>query len=314
MFEYDVKTISETGTSHIRNEDRSLIVTNGRCIWLGVFDGISHGGGGAIAAQTAHDAMIKVLGNNDACNDITSTGKAILCTAQEAVLKEQVACGSNPNMGTTAIVSCINKEKQLLYWFAIGDSALFLCREGVRPEKLTIEDSPNGYLLAQGKISANKMTKMPAGNALNWYIGKPVEPMELWEHVHKGRLTIGRDDSVILCTDGLYSKIPRKKMGREINKSSDLERTLSTLVNTAIENGSEDDITIVCAKPINEQGAKKKFRGAVLAVALFCFACGFLCGAVLNFWMKENAPCFRPNMQEKVTDIPPMDTLIIITQ
>ena len=203
MEEYITNVISETGLNHIKNEDRTITILRGNRVWLGLFDGISSGGGGDIAAELACCFMRSVVSSCASDDDIPRMGKAIISTAQQSILAKQQENDRLKYIGTTVIISCIDKERANIHWFSLGDSALYLCRMGKTPEKITIEDSPNGYLLAKGRITQKEAARMPLGNALDWYLGKHVKPDVLWEHTHKGKTAIDKKESVLLCSDGL---------------------------------------------------------------------------------------------------------------
>lgn len=314
MRDYVTKEISRKGTSHLRNEDRAQIIVQSNRIWLGVFDGISSGGGGDKAAELSQKAMKNVIEMDDKDSSIESIAKKIFIQAQEDIQRVQSEEIQNNNIGSTAIVTCIDTTTSALYSFSIGDSALFLCSEK-KFEKLTIEDSRNGYLICRGKITSKDASRMPAGNALDWYMGKHVEPQELWSHVHKKRTPVSSKDIIFLCSDGLYSVFNRpKEIAVELRKNLELDHILHKLLEMAIKKGSEDDITIVCAKPKPiEAGSPKQIPlKTAIAIAVFSMVLGFFCGAILSNSLKEYPIDLRPLIiEEEIQETNPTDTLNI---
>lgn len=312
MRDYVTKEISRKGTSHLRNEDRAQIVVQGNRIWLGVFDGISSGGGGDKAAELSQKAMKNIIEMDDKGSSIESIAKKIFIQAQEDIQRAQSEEIQNNNIGSTAIISCIDTTTSVLYSFSIGDSALFLC-SGKKFEKLTIEDSRNGYLICSGKITPRDASRMPAGNALDWYMGQHVEPQDLWSHVHKKRTPVSSKDIIFLCSDGLYSVFKRpKEIAVELKKNLELEHILQKLLEMAIKKGSEDDITIVCAKPIGAGLSKQIPLKTTVAIAVFSMVLGFFCGAILSNYLKEYPIDLRPLIiEEEIQETNPTDTLNI---
>lgn len=307
MEEYITSVISETGLNHIKNEDRTVIISRGDRIWLGLFDGISAGGGGDLAAELACSAMRSVVASCAPDDDIPRMGKAIISAAQHNILAKQQENDRLYDIGTTVIISCVDKERADIHWFSLGDSAIYLCRMGKTPEKITIEDSPNGYLLAKGRITQKEAARMPLGNALDWYLGKHVNPDVLWEHTHKGKTGIGKKESVLLCSDGLYSRLSAKRIGRLLNKRRSIEGILSELVKKAKANGSEDDISIIYATPKSVRSIKGVHLGIAIIAAIFFFGCGYLCGVKASL-MKGRIQQQRPVIQELVQGATPIDT------
>ena len=83
-------------------------------------------------------------------------------------------------LGTTATIVLVDKRK--LYWFHCGDCRLYLFR-GKKVKKLTKEHQNE-----EGSLNR----AIGVGN---------------WRILDMGKVRIGRNDKILLCTDGLYRNI-----------------------------------------------------------------------------------------------------------
>lgn len=311
---YQVNGYSVKGTSHIRNEDSFYFKVTGQCIWLAVFDGVSEGGGGEIASGLAKDVVSTMLNGITSGINIPKFGLEILSKAQNEIISRQQESVEMARISTTAIMACIDTVAEKIHWFSIGDSALFICGKTNKTVKLTVEDSANGYLLAKRKISIREAKRMPVGNALDWCLGKHVETEELIAHVHYGCAPLKPHDTVMVCSDGLYSYLPPKSIGRILRKDDTLEKKNTMLTKSAKEHGSRDDITVICAVP---DGGKKVTQVPIaiaLAAIVFFFALGFLFGTKTSFQLKGNDIKLSPINQKAIQMMAPLDTLTIIPE
>lgn len=312
---YQVNGHSVKGASHIRNEDRFYFKVTGQYIWLTVFDGVSEGGGGAIASGLAREVVSAMLSDITSGINIPKFGLEILSKAQNEIISKQQEREELTRISTTAVIACIDTVAEKIHWFSIGDSALFICGKTKTPVKLTVEDSANGNLLAKGKITVSEAKRMYVGNALDWCLGKHVETEKLIDHVHYGCAPLKPQDTIMVCSDGLYSYLPPKNIGRILRKGDSIEKKNTMLIKTAKEYGSRDDITVICAVPGGgKKAAQVPIAIVLLAAIVFFFALGFLCGTKLSFLLKENDVKLSPINQDAIQVIAPVDSLTIIPE
>lgn len=313
MSNFYVDKATQIGTSHEKrglvNEDRAVIYQSGTRIWMGVFDGVSHGGGGSMASIIAGNSMETIL-NIPGDDDIHHIGFSIMKCAQENILKTSAEHSEYGKMQTTGVIACVECDDCSLTWFSIGDSAIFVCPKRKRPVKLTTEDTDIGELLAQGKMTEKDASKATVGHELNRWLGMDVDPASIGDYVRTGTIKLRSDDLVLVCSDGLYSKMTLKTLGRLIRKNYSPDM----LVKAAKDSGSQDDITVIVAKPYTYKRICRISPALLMASAVFLFTCGFLCGALLSRTMKEKLPFSRPNIQEEVPVIGPIDTLTFKTK
>lgn len=290
MNTYTTSAATTRGMAHFRigtsNEDRSFPDPESMK-WFGVFDGVSEGGGGDIAASVARDTLGKM--SCESCRtdaEIYATGKAILEAAHEAILKRQKEVPGFKG-ASTAVIAYIGEGR--IHWFSVGDSAVFRITSKGKPIKLTSEDSVAGNMVAKGEISASAAAKLPSTqHALTRYLGMDTRGEDFRDLIHCGTEAIGPADSILLCSDGLYTHVPAKEIAKVVNNSPHPSEDLVTLAKE--EYGSADDITCIVLKPLGQEGKKRGLpRALMLALAAIVFATGFFFGV----FVKERAPYLR---------------------
>ena len=267
MYNYHTEKETRIGTKHeslgMNNEDQALIFESPNCVWMGVFDGVSHGGGGSIAATLASQSMESVL-RESSDNNVYDNGLAIMKRAQESILNSRVIYPEKGMIQTTGAIACIDLRTHFLSWFSIGDSAIFICHNRRKLKKLTVEDTDIGILLSQGKISAKEAAKATVGHELNRWLGMNVTPESIDLYVRYGQVKLKKNDIILVCSDGLYSKVPEAVISRILHN----KESTATLVKTAKLMGSKDDITAICAKPNIRNLIFLKLNGLLILIAI----------------------------------------------
>lgn len=311
MGKYIIEQATRTGISHKRkgldNEDRAEVFIHGDRIWMGIFDGVSQGGGGAMASALAGDSMKTFLDEEDG-GDINECGLVILQRAQEIILKTGAEHPEYGKMQTTAVIACLEQESQKLSWFSIGDSALFIVLKRGKARKLTIEDTDIGEMVALGKMSLKEASKATVGHELNKWLGMPIPPENIRENIRTGVTILGSQDSILVCSDGLYAKVPDVVLADWLRKGKDAE----SMAKAATDLGSMDDITVIKAVPERVQRCGKVPLGLMLAAMVFSFALGFLCGTGASIKMKDLSYIQRPTMRNSTEVASQTDSLTIM--
>lgn len=313
MYSYSTGKASRTGISHERhghpNEDRCAIFQGEGLVWMAVFDGVSQGGGGAMASSLAVESMQTVF-DDTVDENIYQNGVAIMRLAQERILTESASHPEYGEMRTTGVIACIDTVNHSLIWFSIGDSAVFVCPKRKLPIKLTMEDSDIGELLSMGGITEAAASRATVGHELNRYLGMAVRPDDIQNYIRTGTRKLSKDDTVLCCSDGLYSKVTPKILKQQFRKS----RSLDSLIKIARELGSEDDITVTCARPEEKANNHQAIYRIIVAFTFFAFALGFFCGVRYSLLrMKEIVPSTRLDIQDTFRTFAPIDTMLIKT-
>jgi protein phosphatase len=141
-------------------------------------------------------------------------------------------------MGTTCTaLSIIGRE---LYFAHVGDSRLYLIR-GESVTRLTRDHSYVGRLVENGIVRSEDAESHPQRHILTAALGSgrdvlpdfPPEPVALEE-----------SDTLILCTDGLWSLISDRDFAEAAQTNSPAE-ACTRLVRMALARGGPDNITVI---------------------------------------------------------------------
>lgn len=311
MNTYKTGTFTRTGRSHENsgrpNEDRAVVVQQAMSVWMGVFDGVSQGGGGAMAATIAAQSMETVISELEN-TDIYETGLKIIARAQASILETGRKHPEYGKMQTTGVVACIDQRENILTCFSIGDSAAFVCSSKGRLKKLTVEDTDIGMMLSQGRISKREASKIQGGHELNKWIGMENVPAEsMSDMVRCTQIPLKHNDSVLLCSDGFYGCMKAKKIIKLMKE----ELPPESFVKEALKCGSKDDITVVIAKPENRRQPKMISLSLSIALTSFCFAGGLFLGSWFGSLQRAGYDVRRPDIKEMTEKQFPADTITI---
>jgi protein phosphatase len=168
-------------------------------------DGMGGLDNGAAASRAAVDATLFSYCRKQPLEDIPSALDRALREAHQAVC---AICGEGGTSGSTIVLAVVWQDK--LYWASLGDSRLYLCREGAPAAQLT-EDHNVASLLeqraARGESPGQEAAYATNRDALTAYLGAPYPPQP-----HTGRdVPLQPGDRIIACSDGLYRGCHRKR-------------------------------------------------------------------------------------------------------
>ena len=154
------------------------------------------------------------------------------------ISQDQPQCAG---MGTTLVVGIFTDDKLIVGH--IGDSRLYRLRQGslvqITEDHSLLQEQLNAGLITaqQAKVSINK-------NLVTRALGiDPQVELEMQE------LDVQVDDVYLLCSDGLTDLVEDAVIAQILTGAdSDIEYTAAQLVQSAIEQGGKDNISVVIAK------------------------------------------------------------------
>jgi serine/threonine protein phosphatase PrpC len=196
------------------NQDRLGTSKTDEALLMAVADGMGGYAGGELAAQAAIDHLAGAF-RADARPRLADP---------EAFLQREIAAahltivhrGINEGLGEsprTTLVACI-VQSGYAYWSFIGDSRLYLIREG-RVAARTRDHSMIQQLVDAGRIREEAVAVHPERNKLLRCLGGQTLPRP--EPAASARLAKG--DLLLLCSDGLWGPLsPRRLLTSLIGK------------------------------------------------------------------------------------------------
>lgn len=203
-----------------------------------VADGMGGHRAGDYASRLCVETMVQSL-EKSAHKTPVSLFEEAVTAANKAVFEESASHVEYEGMGTT-VVAC-TLEENTLYITNIGDSRLYLIRDGI--EQITDDHSLVEEMVKQGNITESEARIHPQKNIITRALGINEEVQaDFFE------IDVEQGDVIMLCSDGLSNMIEDEDMEYIVKNSDTLQTAAESLVARANENGGNDNITVVLAE------------------------------------------------------------------
>ena len=227
-----------------RIPDGSALSSKG--IAIAIADGVSSSKGAKQASQTAITGFLTDYyatpdtwsTKHSALRVIESLNRFLVAQGQHNVLQE----------GHLTTFSSLVLKGENAYVFHVGDSRVYLFRNG-ELEQITRDHST--------RIDKNTQYLSRALGA----------DLALEVDVHNMALEVG--DCFLLTTDGVHDSIPHNQITRLLTNNKKTDDVAQTLINTALELGSEDNLSVQICR-ITSKGTPSQ-SGAVDALSKLPF-------------------------------------------
>jgi serine/threonine protein phosphatase PrpC len=244
--------VSDAGRVRKSNEDRFISDADLRL--FAVADGMGGHKAGEVAAQLAIDAIVGFITRSENDNDVTwpygiddslsfdgNRLRTAICLANRRVFRAAESTDDYGGMGTT-IVGLIVKGAQAAIG-SVGDSRVYRLSAG-RLLQVTTDDSWASTILAQDPtLKAEDIAQHPMRNVLTNVLGGRATV-----DVHVSEHTLRDGDALLLCSDGLHGVMDVGLVQSILEKTPDVEEAAKTLVETALNRGSRDNVTALVVR------------------------------------------------------------------
>ncbi len=240
----EVAGLTDVGRQRSNNEDSWLYWESESAEEFGrkgrlaiVADGMGGYEGGQEASRLAVEHVKQFY---EAAQD-TDPQPTLIAALQSAHRNIQEYAEQHPQfhgMGTTCTaVSIVGKR---LCFSHIGDSRLYLARHATI-SRLTRDHSYVGRLVESGIVRSEDAESHPQRHILTAALGsgRDIEP-----DVPQQPLILEEGDTLILCTDGLWSVVGEQELVRTVQLNS-TEDSCRALVQMALDRGGPDNITVL---------------------------------------------------------------------
>lgn len=212
---------------------------------------VADGMGGHAAGEVASAAAVDVLSHvhpPDADEDPVSLLADAIDRANSRIRDLIDADPSREGMGTTVTALLWTGER--LTVAHIGDSRAYHLRSG-KLHQITQDHTFVQALVDEGKITEDEARAHPARSLVLRALdgrGDP-EPDIFAVEVQAG-------DRFLVCSDGLSGVVTDTTLQEVLNTESSLEATADTLVELALRGGAPDNVTVVLAEIVENDGTK----------------------------------------------------------
>ncbi|MCI7767674.1 MAG: protein phosphatase 2C domain-containing protein [Oscillospiraceae bacterium] len=200
-----------------------------------VADGVGGEASGEIASRMALELLASVRFGKKV--DI----RAKLLSIHSRLRRYGITHGNSANMQTTLCALAVDEDGRA-FVVNVGDSRMYRCRGGVI-RQLSTDQSLVQLLYEQGKITGEEKKTHAQRNVIFPVLGNIADdPDPQVTEIDGG---IKKGDIIIICSDGLSDYITSGEFEEILAMPMRLPKRLRRLIDTAIDNGSTDNITVV---------------------------------------------------------------------
>lgn len=236
---------SDIGNHRKRNEDSYHVPGDGRDRGLFIVaDGMGGLSYGNAASRATVDAVVKAVTEGKGALPV----RMIFNAASAAnVLVRRIAqkVGRNTVMGSTLTLALV--EDGQVYVGNVGDSRAYLM-DGEGLSRITRDHTYVDELVRGGMISPEEARVHPQRHAITRAIGiKEKVDVDVFE------VPWAPGDTLLLCSDGLSNHVGDAQIEAILQEDCDLFAAADALIETALDNGGDDNITVVLAKNLEAE-------------------------------------------------------------
>jgi len=205
---------------------------------LAVADGMGGHAKGEEASKIALNAIAKTV-IPDLLNDtpFTTLLEQGIQNANQNILDYTTKNPDASGMGTTSVCTVVKNDQ--IHLANVGDSRAYLVsNDEIR--RITKDHSYVQALVDEGEITEEQSREHPRKNEITRAVG--IMPSV---EVDTMKLTLGSDESLLLCCDGVIAHLSDEDIHKIINDSADPQSACQKIVDTANERGGSDNISLI---------------------------------------------------------------------
>ena len=238
---------TEVGCVRKHNEDNFLLEPE-----LGLFV-VADGLGGHAAGEVASQIVVEKIGDFISQTaerdrtwpveyeaDLSYDGnrlKGALLLADQGILDDIRGNPERESMGSTVVACLVQGDRVTLVH--VGDSRAYLLNSsGI--QQVTRDHSWVAEQVANGILTADEARHHPFRNVITQALGNGGDLDVAVQEIQVKEL-----DRILLCSDGLSGMIQDRAIWEIVEQASDVEAATAKLIDTAMANGGEDNITVV---------------------------------------------------------------------
>jgi protein phosphatase len=210
---------SRTEIGHVRKRNEDALLVDAGAGVFAVADGMGGHPAGDLASAAAITALTaELVEKRDPDGDPPAALAAGLDAAHQAVREKAAGHSERTGMGTTVVVALVGTDST---WVGhVGDSRAYLLPAGGQLRAVTRDHGAGGYL----------------SQALG--LDRGIAPDVV-------QLQLGSGDRLLLCTDGLTNMVTDDEVAEVLGDAADAQTACDALVESALEAGGVDNITVV---------------------------------------------------------------------
>lgn len=227
------------------NEDSTgLIQTTPGTVIAVVADGMGGHQAGDVASRYAVETIEKILSKESLTIPTEEKSDLLLHAvgkANENVYNLAKKNNQYQGMGTTMVVAIVDPNEVVLAH--VGDSRAYMLHKGGLYQ-LTEDHTYVEILRRHGQITEEEARNHPQRNMIVRAVGTSEEV-----EVDLINTPWGKDDVLLLCSDGLTSEVEDRDIGLVLSSSTmTLDEKADRLIQMALDAGGKDNISLILLK------------------------------------------------------------------
>lgn len=234
------ESASQTHQGNVRKVNEDSVLSRPEVgLWV-VADGMGGYETGDVASQMIVQGLSQIL-PSDRLSDFVNLVESCLLDVNQRILQHSQVMLDGRVAGSTVVALLINGKAGACVW--AGDSRLYRLRDG-RLQQLSRDHSQVEEMVERGELLAEDAEDHADANVITRAVGAVPEL-----HVETTVFVVETGDIFLLCSDGLYKELRPADM-EEILKTGEVGAASEALLETALDRGARDNVSIVLVKPI----------------------------------------------------------------
>lgn len=230
---------ARTDVGRVRDGNEDAYLVDPETDLLAVADGMGGHQAGEVASATAVEALQAGVREGRSVGDAVGEANA-------AVYARASADSELRGMGTTLTAAVLDDDTLLIGH--VGDSRAYLLRDG-ELRQLTDDHSVVAELVAAGELTEAEAEVDPRRAMITRALG--IDPTVTVDVL---RVRVAFGDRILLCSDGLTTMVNDDAIAAVLRDEPDCDRAAAALVDAANAAGGADNITVIVADVVPDDG------------------------------------------------------------
>lgn len=230
-----IQARSATHVGRVRELNEDSFVDNSPAGVWAVADGMGGHEAGEVASKLVADSLAEMQAA-DSFEETLQVAQWRLEDANRRLVEQSVKYPRDRTPGTTVVALLIRGDQGAVIW--AGDSRIYRKRDG-EVQQLTRDHSHVQDLVDRHLIQPEEAEHHPMSNVITRAVGIE-DPMEFDTRA----IEVRGGDQFVLCSDGLSRLVSPDEISATLQNSDD-EEIVRTLIQTALERGAPDNVTLI---------------------------------------------------------------------
>ncbi len=175
--------------------------------------------------------------------------------ANNKIYKQSVNIEQFHGMGSTVVIATIISS--MLYVFNLGDSRLYLIRDGIR--QITKDHSYVEEMLSRGEITRDSDAYINNKQYITRAVG-----VDEYVDIDCFEMEVQSEDKILICSDGLSNMLDDQHIYQVVKGNHSIDKAARELIKEANMQGGLDNISVILIH-VDEKGVSAWAQKSVLS-------------------------------------------------